>query len=115
LTGITQEKLMAEGTSFDSFNREFGKFVDWCELYSFGGDYLVYVYNCWLHQSQYHLQSTQCKDIRESMSATFPWVWDKTSGTIHHLCGLEDTEREHDALGDAKNIWRVVQQIKLSL
>jgi inhibitor of KinA sporulation pathway (predicted exonuclease) len=28
LTGITQEKLMAEGTSFDSFNREFGKFVD---------------------------------------------------------------------------------------
>lgn len=106
LTGINQKEVDAKGGYFPDVARSFFSWVEGSPMYAFGGDGFVLAENYGIHKRA--CPFSHMYDVRivlEQNGLSCKWFH---SGTLHTAIGLESKELEHNALGDAKNIVRVL-------
>ncbi len=109
LTKITQEEI---DTKWEDFESGVMKFFYWCwelPLYSWGNDWDILYHNQKLYNTQLNLDKHMFCDMRTSFWVKNISTQGYNSGQIHKYFGLPNQEIEHNALGDAKNICRVLK------
>jgi len=104
LTGITQEKLDRDGIDTPAAIEQFKQWCGDLPLYAYGNDILVIEETCRLNNIENPFPLSQANDIREYFKTVNVDTNKYQSGTIGTAFGLENKERAHNALNDARFI-----------
>jgi inhibitor of KinA sporulation pathway (predicted exonuclease) len=111
LTGIEQSDL--ENTlSFSNVLEKFTKWVGESPIFAHGEDFKVIELNCYYNNISNSLNINNAFDLKSLLAkAGFP-IEKYYSGNLSSYYGLQNIEHEHEALGDAFNILKTLQEMK---
>jgi len=116
LTGITQEKIETEGVLFPLAMSRFISFIGEFPLniLSHGGDEEVIEENCQIHGIPFPSIFTTATNLIPYFSEILGIPQrDCIGGILPELFGLNNHEKPHDALGDAKSISQVLRYLRM--
>jgi inhibitor of KinA sporulation pathway (predicted exonuclease) len=109
LTGITNERLAAEGVAFDEALAEFARFAGGAVLASNGDDHGVIAENCRLHGLPYPFAG-RCADVSAALSAAADRDGHVTSCLLGEAFGFPADGRAHQALADARAVAEAIRR-----
>lgn len=104
LTGISQERIDAEGVSFSAALLRLGQFSEGCHLYSFGNDEDELEENAALAGIPFSFDRERFHDVRDIFEREGVPAKTYTSGTIMRAFNKEPSRTPHHALNDARSI-----------
>jgi len=111
LTGITQEVLDKNGTSY---KEAILKFYSWCgsyPIYSFGRDEINIIENCKLVDIPFPFRESKFYDMRDLFKNNGIPVDRYESGNIIEAFGKKATLRNHNALNDARILLDALREL----
>lgn len=104
LTWIKQKIIDSKWRDFWIVLKDFEKWSEWLDAYSFWNDELVIAENCWLNKISFPFRWNMFRNARDIFKSFWIDAYKFNSWTIHKAVWIESNEKEHTALGDAKNI-----------
>ncbi|MCW8914685.1 MAG: exonuclease domain-containing protein [Magnetovibrio sp.] len=106
LTGITQTTVDHHGVSFPDALKQFLTFIgeEICALISYGRDKSIVDKNCKIHNIPMPTTFEIERDIRKYLLNLGLIHENSFSSDVPSLLGLPNSERSHDALGDARSL-----------
>ena len=116
LTEITQEKVEKEGILFPLALSRFINFIGEhpIDILSNGGDEEVIEENCQIHNIPFLSIFKKSTDLRIYFSEVLGISRKNcTSGMLPELFGLNNHEKQHDALGDARSISQALRYLRM--
>mgnify|MGYP001080222749 FL=1 len=116
LTEITQEKVEKEGILFPLALSRFINFIGEhpIDILSNGGDEEVIEENCQIHNIPFLSIFKKSTDLRIYFSEVLGISRKNcTSGMLPALFGLNNHEKQHDALGDARSISQSLRYLRM--
>ena len=116
LTEITQEKVEKEGILFPLALSRFINFIGEhpIDILSNGGDEEVIEENCQIHNIPFLSIFKKSTDLRIFFSEVLGISRKNcTSGMLPELFGLNNHEKQHDALGDARSISQALRYLRM--
>ena len=116
LTEITQEKVEKEGILFPLALSRFINFIGEhpIDILSNGGDEEVIEENCQIHNIPFLSIFKKSTDLRIYFSEVLGISRKNcTSGMLPALFGLNNHEKQHDALGDARSISQALRYLRM--
>ena len=116
LTEITQEKVEKEGILFPLALSRFINFIGEhpIDILSNGGDEEVIEENCQIHNIPFLSIFKKSTDLKIYFSEVLGISRKNcTSGMLPELFGLNNHEKQHDALGDARSISQVLKYLRM--
>jgi inhibitor of KinA sporulation pathway (predicted exonuclease) len=114
LTGITQEKIEKEGVPFPLGLSRFLSFIGEHPINIFcnGEDKQVLEENCRIHRFAFPSVFNHSTDLKKKFSEILGVSQKEcVSSMLPKLFGFSNTEKSHDALGDARSISQVLRQL----
>lgn len=112
LTGITNERIAAEGRSFADALVALVAFVRGAMMICSGSDAGVLRENCALNGLAYPFDAGQTLDVRPLFRSVFGDAIDLTSSRLPSQLGLALAEDPHTGLGDARAITSVLRLLR---
>ena len=117
LTGITQEKIDAEGKHPREAIEEFSKFVGISNIYSYGDDIVdTFLPTCFAIDIKCPFHLHQAKDARHVLrqaGVTEAEISTNRSGSIAHHFGVHlEKHHEHDAKDDAHSLLEALRYLE---
>ena len=116
LTEITQEKVEKEGILFPLALSRFINFIGEhpIDILSNGGDEEVIEENCQIHNIPFLSIFKKSTDLKIYFSEVLGISRKNcTSGMLPELFGLNNHEKQHNALGDARSISQVLKYLRM--
>ena len=116
LTEITQEKVEKEGILFPLALSRFINFIGEhpIDILSNGGDEEVIEENCQIHNIPFLSIFKKSTDLKIYFSEVLGISRKNcTSGMLPELFGLNNYEKQHDALGDARSISQALRYLRM--
>ena len=116
LTEITQEKVEKEGILFPLALSRFINFIGEhpIDILSNGGDEEVIEENCQIHNIPFLSIFKKSTDLKIYFSEVLGISRKNcTSGMLPELFGLNNHEKQHDALGDARSISQALRYLRM--
>ena len=116
LTEITQEKVEKEGVLFPLALSRFINFIGEhpIDILSNGGDEEVIEENCQIHNIPFLSIFKKSTDLKIYFSEVLGISRKNcTSGMLPELFGLNNHEKQHDALGDARSISQALRYLRM--
>ena len=116
LTKITQEKVEKEGILFPLALSRFINFIGEhpIDILSNGGDEEVIEENCQIHNIPFLSIFKKSTDLKIYFSEVLGISRKNcTSGMLPELFGLNNHEKQHDALGDARSISQALRYLQM--
>ncbi len=116
LTEITQEKVEKEGILFPLALSRFINFIGEhpIDILSNGGDEEVIEENCRIHNIPFLSIFKKSTDLKIYFSEVLGISRKNcTSGMLPELFGLNNHEKQHDALGDARSISQALRYLRM--
>ena len=116
LTEITQEKVKKEGILFPLALSRFINFIGEhpIDILSNGGDEEVIEENCQIHNIPFLSIFKKSTDLEIYFSEVLRISRKNcTSGMLPELFGLNNHEKQHDALGDARSISQALRYLRM--
>ena len=116
LTEITQEKVEKEGILFPLALSRFINFIGEhpIDILSNGGDEEVIEENCQIHNIPFLSIFKKSTDLKIYFSEVLGISRKNcTSGMLPELFGLNNHEKQHDALGDARSISQALKYLRM--
>ena len=116
LTEITQEKVEKEGILFPLALSRFINFIGEhpINILSNGGDEEVIEENCQIHNIPFLSIFKKSTDLKIYFSEVLGISRKNcTSGMLPELFGLNNHEKQHDALGDARSISQALRYLRM--
>ena len=118
LTEITQEKVEKEGILFPLALSRFINFIGEhpIDILFNGGDKEVIEENCQIHNIPFLSIFKKSTDLKIYFSEVLGISRKNcTSGMLPELFGLNNHEKQHDALGDARSISQALRYLRMGL
>jgi len=116
LTGITQERVNAEGVTLGEALSDFADFIGDLPAFSYGDDGAVIEGNCALTGTPYPFAQGRFQDIRPVITPLLVGLGIDTerysSGTLIQAFGKAPTLRAHDAVNDMRNLLAVLRELQ---
>ena len=116
LTAITQEKVEKEGILFPLALSRFINFIGEhpIDILFNGGDKEVIEENCQIHNIPFLSIFKKSTDLKIYFSEVLGISRKNcTSGMLPELFGLNNNEKQHDALGDARSILQALRYLRM--
>ena len=116
LTAITQEKVEKEGILFPLALSRFINFIGEhpIDILSNGGDEEVIEENCQIHNIPFLSIFKKSTDLKIYFSEVLGISRKNcTSGMLPELFGLNNHEKQHDALGDTRSISQALRYLRM--
>jgi inhibitor of KinA sporulation pathway (predicted exonuclease) len=116
LTGITQENVERDGVLFPLALSRFVKFIEEysANISSNGRDDTVIEENCKIHNMPVPHIFTKSINLKPYFSDILGVPQSKCiSGMLPDLVGLNNYEKPHDALGDARSIFQTIKYLRM--
>ncbi|MFT4312274.1 MAG: exonuclease domain-containing protein [Candidatus Woesearchaeota archaeon] len=110
LTKITQEQIDS-AQLFVPVWQEFLQFIKQTPCFSFGNDASVLTENVLLHELSTHFDTRTFHNLQTLFLTLNMKTKGFASSTLPTLFGIKNPYPEHNALGDAKSLWLVIQEL----